>query len=169
MLAISAVWTAALWRFNHGDTRRLALLVAVNLGVNLISFMTHPLDYLPKLYHPGRHDLALDPAVRNPRSARRRGCRIGFSAGIERAKAEAACSPRKRRVPSGSFSLNHRSMASSLAKILRWSTSPTSRSGRFSSVPRQFPLSPMLGIFAMGQTPERRVGSMPGACRCAHA
>jgi len=43
LLAISAVWTAWLWRFDQGRARQVALLVAVNLAVNLIFFMTHPI------------------------------------------------------------------------------------------------------------------------------
>jgi hypothetical protein len=42
LLAVSAVWTAWLWRFDRGRARQVALLVAVNLVVNLIFFMTHP-------------------------------------------------------------------------------------------------------------------------------
>jgi hypothetical protein len=43
LLAISAVWTAWLWRFDQGRARRVAILVAANLAVNLIFFMTHPI------------------------------------------------------------------------------------------------------------------------------
>ena len=43
LLAISVVWTAWLWRFNRGRARQVAILVAVNLAVNLIFFMTHPI------------------------------------------------------------------------------------------------------------------------------
>jgi hypothetical protein len=43
LLAIAIAWTAWLWRFDHGRTRQVALLVAVNLAVNLIFFMTHPI------------------------------------------------------------------------------------------------------------------------------
>ena len=43
LLAISAAWTAWLWRFDQGRGRQIALLVAVNLAVNLIFFMTHPI------------------------------------------------------------------------------------------------------------------------------
>jgi hypothetical protein len=43
LLAISAVWTAWLWRFDPGRARQVARLVAVNLVVNLIFFMTHPI------------------------------------------------------------------------------------------------------------------------------
>jgi hypothetical protein len=43
LLVIAAVWTALLWRFNHqGGTRQVVLIVAVNLAVNLIFFLTHP-------------------------------------------------------------------------------------------------------------------------------
>jgi hypothetical protein len=43
LLAISAVWTAWLWRFDRGRARQVALQLAVNLAVNLIFFMTHPI------------------------------------------------------------------------------------------------------------------------------
>ena len=43
LLAISVAWTAWLWRFDRGRARQVALLVAVNLAVNLIFFMTHPI------------------------------------------------------------------------------------------------------------------------------
>jgi hypothetical protein len=43
LLAISAGWTARLWRFDQGRGRRVAILVAANLAVNLIFFMTHPI------------------------------------------------------------------------------------------------------------------------------
>ncbi len=43
MLAISVAWTAWLWRFDRGSVRQVALLVALNLAVNLIFFMTHPI------------------------------------------------------------------------------------------------------------------------------
>ena len=43
LLAISVVWTAWLWHFDRGHARQVALLVAVNLAVNLIFFMTHPI------------------------------------------------------------------------------------------------------------------------------
>jgi hypothetical protein len=42
LLAISVAWTAWLWRFDRGRARQVALLV-VNLAVNLIFFMTHPI------------------------------------------------------------------------------------------------------------------------------
>lgn len=43
LLAISVVWTVLLWRFAPGNARQVALLVALNLAVNLIFFMTHPI------------------------------------------------------------------------------------------------------------------------------
>jgi hypothetical protein len=43
LLAISAVWSAWLWRSDRGRNRQVAVLVAVNLAVNLIFFMTHPI------------------------------------------------------------------------------------------------------------------------------
>ena len=43
LLAISVAWTAWLWRFDWGYARPVALLVALNLAVNLIFFMTHPI------------------------------------------------------------------------------------------------------------------------------
>ena len=43
LLVISVAWTAWLWRFDRGRARQVALLVAVNLAVNLIFFMTHPI------------------------------------------------------------------------------------------------------------------------------
>ena len=43
LLAISVAWTAWLWRFDRGRARQVALLVALNLAVNLIFFMTHPI------------------------------------------------------------------------------------------------------------------------------
>jgi hypothetical protein len=43
LLAISVAWTAWLWRFDRGYARPVALLVALNLAVNLIFFMTHPI------------------------------------------------------------------------------------------------------------------------------
>ena len=43
LLAISVGWTAWLWRADRGRARQVAVLVAVNLGVNLIFFMTHPI------------------------------------------------------------------------------------------------------------------------------
>ncbi len=42
LLAIAAAWTTWLWRFNQGRGRQVAILLAVNLVVNLIFFMTHP-------------------------------------------------------------------------------------------------------------------------------
>ena len=43
LLAISMVWTAWLWRADQGRARPVAILVAANLAVNLIFFMTHPI------------------------------------------------------------------------------------------------------------------------------
>lgn len=43
LLAISVLWTAWLWRLDRGRARQVALLVALNLAVNLIFFMTHPI------------------------------------------------------------------------------------------------------------------------------
>ncbi|WP_028346998.1 hypothetical protein [Bradyrhizobium murdochi] len=43
LLAISVGWTAWLWWFDRGRARGVALLVAANLAVNLIFFMTHPI------------------------------------------------------------------------------------------------------------------------------
>jgi hypothetical protein len=43
LLAISAAWTAWLWRVGRGHARQAVLLVALNLAVNLIFFMTHPI------------------------------------------------------------------------------------------------------------------------------
>ena len=43
LLAVAAAWTAWLWRFNRGRARQVALLVAANLAVNLIFFMTYPI------------------------------------------------------------------------------------------------------------------------------
>jgi hypothetical protein len=43
LLAISVAWNAWLWRFDRGRARGIALLVAANLAVNLIFFMTHPI------------------------------------------------------------------------------------------------------------------------------
>jgi hypothetical protein len=43
LLAIAVVWTALLWRAGRGRAGQVAVLVAVNLAVNLIFFMTHPI------------------------------------------------------------------------------------------------------------------------------
>jgi hypothetical protein len=43
LLAISVLWTAWLWRVDRDRGRQIALLVALNLAVNLIFFMTHPI------------------------------------------------------------------------------------------------------------------------------
>jgi hypothetical protein len=42
LLAVAAAWTAWLWRSNRGSAKPVALAVAVNLVVNLIFFMSHP-------------------------------------------------------------------------------------------------------------------------------
>ncbi|MEH2537310.1 MULTISPECIES: hypothetical protein [unclassified Bradyrhizobium] len=43
LLAISVGWTAWLWWSDRGRARGVALLVAANIAVNLIFFMTHPI------------------------------------------------------------------------------------------------------------------------------
>ncbi len=43
LLAISVGWTVLLWRFGRGRARQVTGLVALNLAVNLIFFMTHPI------------------------------------------------------------------------------------------------------------------------------
>jgi hypothetical protein len=43
LLAIAVVWAAWLWRFDQGRARRVALVVALNVAVNLIFFITHPI------------------------------------------------------------------------------------------------------------------------------
>jgi hypothetical protein len=43
LLAISAIWAAWLWRANQGRAKHVAILVGLNLAVNLIFFMTHPI------------------------------------------------------------------------------------------------------------------------------
>ncbi|MCK1636442.1 hypothetical protein IVA95_02270 [Bradyrhizobium sp. 157] len=43
LLGIAAVWTGLLWRFNRARAGRIAVLIAANLAVNLIFFMTHPI------------------------------------------------------------------------------------------------------------------------------
>ena len=43
LLAISAAWTAWLWRVDRGRARPVTLIVALNLAANLIFFMTHPI------------------------------------------------------------------------------------------------------------------------------
>ena len=43
LLAIAVLWTAWLWRAGRGRAGQVAVLVAVNLAVNLIFFMTHPI------------------------------------------------------------------------------------------------------------------------------
>jgi hypothetical protein len=43
LIVIACVWTALLWRFaNHAGVRKLTLLVAGNLALNLAFFATHP-------------------------------------------------------------------------------------------------------------------------------
>jgi 4-amino-4-deoxy-L-arabinose transferase-like glycosyltransferase len=42
LLAVAAAWTVWLWRFNRRSGRQVALVVAGNLVVNLIFFMSHP-------------------------------------------------------------------------------------------------------------------------------
>ena len=43
LLAIAAVWTALIWRFNgRASARQAAVVVAANLIVNVMFFMTHP-------------------------------------------------------------------------------------------------------------------------------
>jgi hypothetical protein len=43
LLAISSVWTAWLWRFDQARAKHVAILVAANIAVNVIFFMTHPI------------------------------------------------------------------------------------------------------------------------------
>jgi hypothetical protein len=43
LLVIAAVWTFWLWRFHHRNAKPVALVVAGNLVVNLIFFMSHPI------------------------------------------------------------------------------------------------------------------------------
>ena len=43
LLAIAAAWTAWLWRVDRGRARQVAIVVAGNLAVNLVFFMTHPI------------------------------------------------------------------------------------------------------------------------------
>ncbi len=43
LLAVAAAWTAWLWRSDLGSARQVALLVAVNIAVNLIFFVTYPI------------------------------------------------------------------------------------------------------------------------------
>ena len=43
LLAVSVLWTGWLWRVDRGRGRQIAVLVALNLAVNLIFFMTHPI------------------------------------------------------------------------------------------------------------------------------
>ncbi|CAN7469832.1 hypothetical protein LJR220_004256 [Bradyrhizobium sp. LjRoot220] len=43
LLAIAAAWTAWLWCFHQGRARQAAMVLAANLVVNVIFFMTHPI------------------------------------------------------------------------------------------------------------------------------
>jgi hypothetical protein len=43
LLVIAAGWTAWLWRADRGRARRVAIVLAANLVVNLIFFMSHPI------------------------------------------------------------------------------------------------------------------------------
>ncbi|KRR08524.1 hypothetical protein [Bradyrhizobium valentinum] len=43
LLTIAAVWTGLLWYFNRTRAGWVTVLVAINLAVNLIFFMTHPI------------------------------------------------------------------------------------------------------------------------------
>lgn len=43
LLAVAAAWTTWLWRVGRGSARQVALLVAANLAVNVIFFMTYPI------------------------------------------------------------------------------------------------------------------------------
>jgi hypothetical protein len=43
LLAISVIWTAWLWRIKHGRGRQVAILLAANIAINLIFFITHPI------------------------------------------------------------------------------------------------------------------------------
>ena len=43
LLAIAAGWTVWVWRFDQGRAKQIAILVALNLAVNVIFFMTHPI------------------------------------------------------------------------------------------------------------------------------
>jgi len=43
LLAIAAGWTVWLWRFDQGRAKQIAILVGLNLAVNLTFFMTHPI------------------------------------------------------------------------------------------------------------------------------
>jgi hypothetical protein len=43
LLVIAAAWSAWLWRADRSGARRVAIVLAANLVVNLIFFMTHPI------------------------------------------------------------------------------------------------------------------------------
>jgi hypothetical protein len=43
LLAVAAAWTAWLWRLNHRSAKQVAVVVALNLVVNLIFFLSHPI------------------------------------------------------------------------------------------------------------------------------
>ena len=43
LLVIAAGWTAWLWRSDRGSAGQVALVVALNIVINLIFFMTHPI------------------------------------------------------------------------------------------------------------------------------
>jgi hypothetical protein len=43
LLVIATGWTAWLWRADQGRARRVAIVLAANLVVNLIFFMSHPI------------------------------------------------------------------------------------------------------------------------------
>ena len=70
LLAISVAWTVLLWRFGRANARQVTVLVALNLAVNLIFFMTHPI-FTPYYIIP--IDMLSLWTVRNARSARRTG------------------------------------------------------------------------------------------------
>jgi len=43
LLVIAAAWTAWLWRFHRDGARQIAIVLAANLVVNVIFFVTHPI------------------------------------------------------------------------------------------------------------------------------
>jgi hypothetical protein len=43
LLVIASAWTAWLWRFHQGGARQIAIVLAANLVVNVIFFVTHPI------------------------------------------------------------------------------------------------------------------------------
>ena len=85
LLAISAMWTALLWRFTaHAGARQAALVVAGNLVVNVGFFMTHPVftpyytvpiamlslwTLLFATLSPPRQSVADNPALAQPANA----------------------------------------------------------------------------------------------------